>query len=302
MSLELRIDRFSFFRGFIELSGLAADPDGGVASVALFVGGRRIAEGLARRGFGRRADDGAFSIRVLTDIDHAAFKDLKLVVRHGRGRRTVVTDIAGPAVFAGEGHRLFGRFLDWLNNEPAGDFLEIGARARSGNVRRQLVPEPWRYVGLDILAGENVDVVGDAHNLSEVFPQGRFKGLMSLSVFEHLAMPWKAAVEMNRVMTLGGRAFIGTHQTFPVHDEPWDYWRFSQYSWPSLFNARTGFRVVDAAVAEEVFVVAKRWHPGAHHGEAAGWALSSVVVEKVADAQVDWPVALSEITDTAYPA
>ena len=45
------------------------------------------------------------------------------------------------------------------------------------------------YVGFDIARGPNVDVVGDAHELSRHFPADHFDAVFALSVFEHLAMP-----------------------------------------------------------------------------------------------------------------
>ena len=65
------------------------------------------------------------------------------------------------------------------------------------------------YTGIDIVAGENVDVVGDAHQLSEYFDEDCFDAVFSISTFEHLAMPWKAAIEINRVMKTGG-VLMGT--------------------------------------------------------------------------------------------
>jgi hypothetical protein len=78
---------------------------------------------------------------------------------------------------------------------------------------------------------------------------------MSLSVFEHLAMPWKVAVEMAKVMAPGAVAYIQTHQTYPIHDAPWDYWRMSKDAWPALFNRSTGFEILDIGEAEPAFIV-----------------------------------------------
>src|ERR1044072_7003937 len=65
---------------------------------------------------------------------------------------------------------------------------------------------------LDVLPGENVTVVGDAHQMTALFPPATFDFVQSVSVFEHLVMPWKVALEMNRVMKLGALAFVFTHQ------------------------------------------------------------------------------------------
>lgn len=45
------------------------------------------------------------------------------------------------------------------------------------------------YTGLNMHPRENVDVVADAYNLREHFKPSSFDVVVSLAVFEHLAMP-----------------------------------------------------------------------------------------------------------------
>ena len=99
------------------------------------------------------------------------------------------------------------------------------------------------YWGIDVVAGENVDQVCDAHEMSAVLGRNRFDAICSHVVFEHLAMPWKVAVEMNRVLRTGGIAYVSSVQTCGLHDIPWDFFRFSSSAYRSLFNRATGFEV-----------------------------------------------------------
>jgi len=196
-------------------------------------------------------------------------------------------------------HLLYPHFLSML--EGQGDFLEIGARARSGISRRDAVPDGWNYTGFDIIAGENVDVVGDAHQLSRHFDQ-KFDAVMALSVLEHILMPWKMIVELNRVMKPGGIGFFLTHQGWPVHDAPWDFWRFSDQSWRALLNAATGFEIIEARMGEPTFVVPQRLHPVNAFGMGQySYLVSSVLFRKVGDTTLDWPVEVADITATHYP-
>ena len=133
-------------------------------------------------------------------------------------------------------------------SESGGRALEIGSRARSGNTYRHLVSPKVAYVGLDIAHGPNVDVIGDAHHLSR-HVDGRFDFVFSVSVFEHLLMPWMVAVEMNRVMNDGGYAYIQSHAAFPLHEVPWDFWRYSKDAWDGIFNTYTGFSVIQKGYA-----------------------------------------------------
>ena len=60
------------------------------------------------------------------------------------------------------------------------------------------------YIVLDVLPGENVDVVCDAHELSTVFAPESFDYVVSHSAFEYLLMPWKVAIDMNHALKCGG--------------------------------------------------------------------------------------------------
>ncbi len=107
---------------------------------------------------------------------------------------------------------------------------------------------------------------------------------------------------MGRVMALGGRAFIGTHQTYPCMTNLGFLAFLARPAGRPCSTATQAFASSRRRVAEAAAVVPHRWHPGANHGDVPGWQLSSVVVEKVAEPSIDWPVDLSELTETAYPA
>lgn len=87
--------------------------------------------------------------------------------------------------------------VDMLRKLKGPKVLEIGSRNVSNVTRKDLFPNASKYVGFDVLDGENVDVVGDAHQLSEYVAENSFDIVYSVSVFEHLMFPWKAALEIN---------------------------------------------------------------------------------------------------------
>lgn len=221
---------------------------------------------------------------------------LEVVLRRGCASMRV-TDLIGPRLQTDPFHALERRFYAEADRRR---LLEIGSRARSGNSRRERFT--GEYVGLDIVEGPNVDVVGDAHRLSTFLEPGSFGAIYTLSVFEHLAMPWKVAVEMNRILEPGGIAFIGSHHSFPLHDVPWDFFRFSEASWTSLFNAATGFEVVATAYGEPASIVPNVTHPivGRTH-EGLAYMLSGALVRKTGEATVDWDVPLASLIVEAYP-
>jgi SAM-dependent methyltransferase len=194
-------------------------------------------------------------------------------------------------------------FIQSLAQFESGAVLELGSRARSAITRRHRIPERLEYVGLDILAGPNVDVVGDAHELSTIFPEKRFAAVFSTSVFEHLAMPWKVVIELNKILAPGGIVYTSTHQTWPPHEEPWDFWRFSQHSWHTLFNSATGFEVIEAIVGEPARVHACRTSEVTREmPQSLAWLGSASIVRKIGETSLAWPVPVSTITPTSYPA
>jgi SAM-dependent methyltransferase len=71
--------------------------------------------------------------------------------------------------------------------------------------------------------------------------------VFSISVFEHLVYPWKASLEINRVLKPGGLVFISTHPAWPAHELPWDFWRFPVAGLAHLFDPDTGFELVTRA-------------------------------------------------------
>lgn len=194
-------------------------------------------------------------------------------------------------------------FLAALAKFDSGAVLEIGSRARSGITRRHRVPRHLEYVGVDIVAGPNVDLVADAHELSRALEGRKFIAAFSTSVFEHLAMPWKVALELNRVLEPGGIVYTASHQTFPVHDEPWDFWRYSPHTWSCLFNAETGFEVVETAVGERARIYPCRTSDVTRDLHLSpAWLGSACLARKVAETSLTWPVSTSSVTKSAYPA
>ena len=137
-------------------------------------------------------------------------------------------------------HAVFDDFRAQVNGLEAPRVLELGARGSRPDPGLSGLAE---YVGLDVLPGRNVDVVGDAHRLSSLV-EGRFDAVYSISTFEHLAMPWVVVLECNRVLRDGGLFFSATHHTWPPHELPWDFWRFSRGAFGAFLNPATGFEVV----------------------------------------------------------
>ena len=199
-------------------------------------------------------------------------------------------------------NRCEARFFRTLQQPGFDRVLEVGSRARSNIIRKDLF-KGKQYTGADVLNGPNVDVVADAHSLSDFFQPESFDALYSISTFEHLAMPWKVALEVNKVLRTGGLGYFVTHQTVGMHDLPWDFWRYSDTSWNSLFNEYTGFRVLETFLGEPMhltpFIYHDHWK--GHEG-AAGFSLSSVLVQKTGPTTMAWDLDTTKVVAGVYPA
>jgi hypothetical protein len=198
---------------------------------------------------------------------------------------------------------LIETFFHAVNDMDRPSVLEIGSRARSGITRRHLLPEKVRYLGCDIKAGPNVDLVCDAHSLASAMQSDQFDAVMAFSVLEHLLMPWKFVLELNKVMKQGAVGLFTTHQSWPIHDDPWDFWRFSDQAWNALLNYTTGFEIVSAAMGEPAYIVAAHCHSVTNFGPApSGFLASNVTFRKISNTQLQWPADISAIVNKPYPA
>ena len=139
------------------------------------------------------------------------------------------------------------RFVARCAELPAPRVLELGtlqSQPGRSTMHRDWVPHAAEFLGTDIEDGPDVDIVADLHKLTEVTGRERFDVILSCSTFEHLKYPTVAAHELMKALKVGGVLYIQTHQTFPLHGYPNDYFRFSQDALASLFGTTMGFDVV----------------------------------------------------------
>lgn len=139
-----------------------------------------------------------------------------------------------PAGVGTEVEALFRQALEGLT-EPK--VLELGTKRQHGVPTHHAawLPAGATHVMSDIEDGEDVDVVADAHDLAP-FDDGSFDVFIAVSTWEHLARPWIAAEQAARVLRPGGLVYVATHQTFPIHGYPSDYFRFSDEAMKVLFG------------------------------------------------------------------
>jgi len=307
------IDRFIVFRNVVFCDGWFSGLASPNASILVLIDDRtftpelrRVTREDLRNAFGRGAEHWGFRLRCMLSDDVTAdfLRHVKLKLSDGSKTQVIEAPAQQRAgVEYAELMKAQRTFFDAISSQPAPKILEIGSRARSGIVRRALFPEKAHYVGFDIKEGPNVEIVGDAHRLSS-YVNDRFHFVYCIATFEHLAMPWKVAIEINRVLEPGGLVFVQSHQTWPIHDEPWDFWRFSKHAWRALFNDHTGFEILAVAHSEPAVVLPalQTGNPITMLENEIGYLGSSCLARKIGDAQVSWEVDASTVTQGIYPA
>jgi hypothetical protein len=302
------IERYSFFHGALHITGYAFSHSAAVSGLSVtFLDGRTVpvtqfalASPELPRFYGREAAACRFDDLLQVGAPSEQVLGARLTIALSDGRRETVplaqSDPTDPSMAT------MDRFFAMLAERPPGHCLEVGSRARTGMIHKSRLPAGWRYTGFDIMDGPNVDIIGDAHHASRFLPLNSFDAVMSIVVFEHLLMPWKAVIEMNRLLRVGALGLVMAPQTWPLHEEPCDYFRFSKHSWKGLFNRATGFEIVEAVHGASAYVVARNLTGGNNFGDVSTVALmSTVIFRKVSDTSLDWPVEADEIAGDVYP-
>jgi len=133
-------------------------------------------------------------------------------------------------------YRLMERALGCLSWSKA-LILDVGSLYINGSYRPLVEGRGWRYIGLDIVPGPNVDVV--AEEFRYPFPDMTFDAVVSGCTMEHVTAIWDWVPELVRLLKPGGLLAIVTHTRFYEHRYPLDCWRVLTDGMRYLFD-RTG--------------------------------------------------------------
>ena len=122
----------------------------------------------------------------------------------------------------------------------SGDVLDIGCGNKP--YRELFNSNIASYTGCDVIqsSGNKVDVICEATNL--LFDNVRFDTVFSTQVMEHVSDPATMLQEANRVLKPGGMAIFSIPMCWELHEEPYDFFRFTKYGLDALFT-RAGFEI-----------------------------------------------------------
>jgi SAM-dependent methyltransferase len=164
-----------------------------------------------------------------------------------------------------------------LAREASGRVLDLGA---ADGWARAHVPGASDYVSLDYPAtavamyGVRPDIFGTATCLP--FRDGSFATVLLLDVLEHVPDPESALAEVARVLAPGGRLLLTVPFLYPIHDDPYDFQRYT----------RNGLRVVLERSGLQVVQLQAHGHAAETAALAANLALSKSVLDAIRQRRV----------------
>lgn len=134
------------------------------------------------------------------------------------------------------------KYLGDLENKKL-KIIDIGSqdvtdpKIKSLTYRSLFTNENWKYQGLDIEAGRNVDIVVKNHYSWNEIKSQSYDVVISGQAFEHTEYFWITMLEISRILKQGGLCCILAPSSGHEHRYPVDCWRF----FPDGFRALANF-------------------------------------------------------------
>lgn len=137
------------------------------------------------------------------------------------------------------------QYVGAVAHKATGRLLDVGC---GNKPYRDLFPHVSEYVGMDRSAAAvddhrpdaagrraHYDVEGLADDMP--FPAGRFESILCTQVIEHLPDPRRFFAEAARVAAPGAVLILTAPLVNPLHEVPYDYYRYTSYGLVELSRA-----------------------------------------------------------------
>ncbi|MFH1485419.1 MAG: glycosyltransferase [Chloroflexota bacterium] len=133
--------------------------------------------------------------------------------------------------------------------EPIFEFgaLQVEGQENFANLRPFFAGK--QYFGCDMREGSGVDLVLNCHKIDLASESAGT--VMALDTLEHVEFTREAMDEFVRILKPEGLLVISSVMNFPIHDHPYDYWRFTPHAFKSLLKDFPYFFV--DSVGDETF-------------------------------------------------
>jgi hypothetical protein len=91
-----------------------------------------------------------------------------------------------------------------------------------------------QYVGCDIQNGLGVDKILNLHSIE--LPSETVGTVLLMDTLEHVEFVRKAVEEVHTILKNNGMVIASSVMNFPIHDYPYDYWRFTPEAFRSILK------------------------------------------------------------------
>ncbi|HZZ64746.1 MAG TPA: class I SAM-dependent methyltransferase [Candidatus Baltobacteraceae bacterium] len=131
------------------------------------------------------------------------------------------------------------RDVTWaLERFARGTLLDVGCGERPYSRCRSQVTQ---WIGLDADTNSSADITGSADAVP--LPDGSVDTILCTQVLEHVPDAEGAFAELYRVLRPGGMLILTVPQYWPLHEEPYDFRRYTEIGLRRVAT-ETGFTVV----------------------------------------------------------
>lgn len=139
-------------------------------------------------------------------------------------------------------------FVENYVKKEGAKVLDVGSYDVNGSYKKLFDGMNIQYVGLDIEAGPNVDVVMESPYSWDNLKDNEYDYIISGQAFEHIEYPWLTIKEIYKKLKKGGVVCIIAPNSAPEHKYPFDCYRYYADGFRALANW-AGLTVLDVSVA-----------------------------------------------------
>ena len=139
--------------------------------------------------------------------------------------------------------------------------LDVGSKdemkSRKNMIFRRYFKNPnWKYIGVDLVPGSNVDIIlDDPYNYP--FEDSFFNLVICASVLEHEANPIRLIRELLRITKEYLVILVPWNR--PKHDYPLDYWRMSPEALEHFVTEFGNFKCLESGIlGRDSYIIAQK--------------------------------------------
>lgn len=150
---------------------------------------------------------------------------------------------------------LYKLMSESVNNYCKSKNLKILSIGSGGDIKKLLDEKGLKFKEVDIDPKRKPDYVMPMEDMCEI-KSNSIDRIFCMEVLEHVNNPFEAISEAFRVLKKGG-IFIGSSPfVFPIHDAPYDHFRYTRYGLRLLFKKFKCLKLVERnSYIESSFVI-----------------------------------------------